>query len=157
MELQVFETPGWYKNYPTMITHEEMRMLGWLAKNSKKSGQIVDLGCFLGGSTVSLAWGNSMSNTSRKIYSFDRFEIDERLKHIFLYKKGHEFVEGTDAYPILKILRKKYSEYIVPRAGDVTKQNWDQGEISILFIDLSKSKAVNDYIANVFFPSFSKG
>ena len=56
-----YALPDWHRRYPTMLTREEMRMLAWLAQNLSIPGDIADLGCFLGGSSVSLAWGVAQS------------------------------------------------------------------------------------------------
>jgi hypothetical protein len=152
-----FEIPKWSNNYPTMLTHEEMRMLAWLAMHVKVDGAVVDLGCFLGGSSVSLAWGVSKGSYERAVYSFDHFNIDEHGKYLYLYKRGHGFFPGTDAFPIFEKFTKPISDKIIPIKGDVLDYNWDKENISILFIDLAKTKQLNDHILYNFFPQLLPG
>ena len=152
-----FDVPGFFRNYPTMLTPEEMRMLAGLGKNTDQPGVIVDLGCFLGGSTVSLAWGTHQAPQKKPIHSYDKFGIDERLKHTFLYKRGHPFFEGTDALPIFEHFTKPYRDLISVHPGDVRDADYDGSPISILFIDLSKSFDLNDWILDRFFPHLEIG
>ena len=152
-----FAVPGFFRNFPTMLTQEEMRMLAWLAKHADQPGVIVDLGCFLGGSTVSLAWGTHQAPEKKPIHSYDRFGIDERLKHTFLYKRGHSFFEGTDALPIFEHFTQPYKDLISVHPGDVRDADYDGSPISILFIDLSKSFELNDLILDRFFPHLTAG
>jgi hypothetical protein len=152
-----FALPDWHRRYPTMLTREEMRMLAWLAEAAPVAGDFADLGCFLGGSSVSLAWGASRSAARRRIFSYDRFAVDEKLKFQFLYRRGHPFYPGTDSQPLFRKLTQAYSESITPVSGDIREQAWTGGAIALLFIDLSKTVAINDHILQAFFGFLETG
>ena len=134
-----YSLPDWHKRYPTMLTREEMRMLAWLAQHLAIPGDIADLGCFLGGSSVSLAWGAGQAETPRRIFSYDRFALDEKLKFQFLYRRGHPFYAENDALPLFRRLTHAFAGTITPVAGDVRQQGWPGGPVALLFIDLSKT------------------
>ncbi len=155
------QVPGWQKRYPTMLTAEELRMLTWLAENAPAAGDVADLGCFLGGSSMALATGVRRARASGRalgrVHSYDRFEIDEKLKHRYLYKRGHPFYAGTDILPLFRTLTERHAELIEPVPGDVLEQGWGGGDIAVLFVDLAKSRALNDHILRTFFPRLVAG
>ncbi len=152
-----FSLPDWHRRYPTMLTREEMHMLAWLAQNLPVAGDIADLGCFLGGSSVSLACGVSRAPVPRRVFSYDRFTIDEKLKFRFLYQRGHGFYPGTEILPLFRKLTHVFAETIVPVHGDVLRQSWPGGPIALLFIDLSKTTELNDHILQGFFGALEPG
>lgn len=152
-----FTLPDWHRRYPTMLTREEMRMLAWLAQNLPVAGDIADLGCFLGGSSVSLAWGVSRAPVRRRVFSYDRFTIDEKLKFQFLYQRGHGFYADSDTLPLFGKLTRGFAETITPIQGDIRAQAWSDGPIALLFIDLSKTTEINDHILSHFFTALEPG
>lgn len=152
-----FALPGWMRNYPTMLTQEEMRMLAWIAKETPVAGAAVDLGAFLGGSSASLAWGGSRATPPRRVHSYDRFRFDEKTKFQFLYRKGHGFAAGEDALPTFRQFTKPVAAAIEPHPGDVLEAGWGKDPIAILFVDLSKTKAINDHLLATFFPALVPG
>lgn len=152
-----FESPPLFANYPTMLMPEEMRMLAWIAANTKHPGDIADLGSFLGGSTVSLAHGVRTSGLKRKIHAYDWFRVTERNKSNFLYSRGHPPYEGEDAFPLFQQLTKDYSDLIHAYPGEFTKSEFVPPDISVLFVDIAKSWATNDFIVTRFFPKLTVG
>jgi hypothetical protein len=152
-----YALPDWHRRYPTMLTREEMRMLAWLGEHVAAPGAIVDLGCFLGGSTVSLAWGAARGPSPRRIWSYDRFAIDEKHKFRYLYQRGHGFHPGTDARPLFDRFTRAFAATITAVPGDVLAQDWQEGPIALLFVDLSKTLAINDHILETFFGALVPG
>jgi hypothetical protein len=134
-----------------------MRMLAWIAKETPVEGAVIDLGAFLGGSSVSLAFGAEKASPPRRVHSYDRFRLDEKVKFQFLYKKGHGFVEGEDALPMFQRLTKSFSGSIEIHQGDVRAARWDGSPVAILFVDLSKTKEINDHLLATFFPALVPG
>ena len=64
------EEMSWVPTSRTMLNPEEQRMLRWIAREHyADQGAIVDAGCFLGGSTVSLAQGLREAKRAHKINS----------------------------------------------------------------------------------------
>src|ERR1700722_4215054 len=98
-----YDLPAAAKSVPTMLTAEEGKMLCWLGEHYYQGeGAVVELGCFLGGSTVRLASGLARSGRVWQMQSYDRFQIDEIHKEKFLYKNGYAKFEGTDMFPIFQ-------------------------------------------------------
>jgi hypothetical protein len=152
-----FSLPDWHRRYPTMLTREEMRMLAWLAQNLPVRGDIADLGCFLGGSSVSLAWGVAQSSAPRRIFSYDRFVIDEKLKFQFLYQRGHGFYPSNETLPLFRKLTRTFDKIITPVPGDIREQAWPGSPVALLFVDLSKTVEINDHILRTFFGALEPG
>ncbi len=152
-----YTAPPWFARYPTMLSPEEMRMLAWIAAHTPEDGDIMDLGSFLGGSTACLAHGVRQSGKSRKIHAFDRFEVDEMAKYNFLYKNGHPFYAGTDSLPLFKKLTNAFAHNIDVHKGDILTTTCQDVDIAILFIDISKTKAINDFLLKNFFTKLKKG
>jgi hypothetical protein len=152
-----FSIPPWLQKYPTMLTPEELRMLVWIAQKIDVEGEIVDLGAFLGGSSSALALGVARSRASRTVHSYDRFAISEELKYKFIYSKGHKYIEGLDSLQIFKEFTKPVSPYININMGNILDQKWSKADISILFVDISKSTQINDYLLENFFKHLKVG
>lgn len=152
-----FALPGWTRNYPTMLTQEEMRMLAWVAQETPVDGAVIDLGAFLGGSSASLALGAARAVPPKRVHSYDRFRLDEKVKFQFLYRKGHGFAEGEDALPVFHRFTKPVAAAIEAHPGDVLEARWGGSPIAVLFVDLSKTKALNDHLLATFFPALVPG
>ena len=152
-----FALPGWTRTYPTMLTQEEMRMLAWVAQETPVDGAIVDLGAFLGGSSVSLALGAAKAVPPKRVHSYDRFRLDEKVKFQFLYRKGHGFAEGEDALPVFHRFTRPVAGSIEVHQGDVREARWDGNPVAVLFVDLSKTKEINDHLLATFFPALVPG
>ncbi|MEQ8282897.1 MAG: hypothetical protein RIC04_14165 [Parvibaculum sp.] len=128
-----FSIPGWFATYPTMLSLEEMRMLAFISgKSSLPEGQVVDLGPFLGGSTVALAWGLELGERrGATVHSFDLFTASERQKYDFLYKKGHPFYAGTDIYELFLNLTRDFR--VNSRKVNIMNSAWGGTETQFRF------------------------
>src|SRR5712691_11734694 len=76
-----------------MTSRQEQHWLRtYAAQSYRGTGAIVDLGCFLGATTISLAEGLALNSSARQqqIHAYDLFIWDERFE---LWAKGKE-VEG---------------------------------------------------------------
>ena len=109
------------------------------------------------GSSASLAWGGAQAVPPRRVHSYDRFRFDEKTKFQFLYRKGHGFAAGEDALPTFRHFTKPVAASIEAHPGDVLQAGWGKDPIAILFIDLSKTKALNDHLLATFFPALVPG
>jgi hypothetical protein len=147
-----YDLPPEAKSVPTMLTPEEGKMLCWLGEHYfQGEGAVVELGSFLGGSTVRLASGLARSGRPWKMESFDRFEIDEIHKQRHLYSNGYEKFEGSDMLSVFEKHIQPFSPNIIPHKGDVENFPWQGGAIEILFIDLAKTPKTNGFILESFF------
>jgi predicted O-methyltransferase YrrM len=152
-----FTLPGWTRTYPTMLTHEEMRMLAWVAEVTPGAGAVIDLGAFLGGSSASLALGAEKADPPKRVHSYDRFQLDEKVKFQFLYRKGHGLAEGEDGLPVFHRFTRAVADTIEVHPGDIQDADWDASPVAVLFIDISKTKDINDHLLATFFPALVPG
>jgi hypothetical protein len=152
-----FKTPHWFTNYPTMLTQEEMRMLAWLGQTIEAPGAFLDLGSFLGGSTIALALGASRAKTRRTVHAYDSFILNEYLKYTFLYNKGHRFVAGNDGFEVFQKFTKSFSALIEPHRGNIQTMSWPDDDVAILFVDLSKSTEMNAHLLRKYFVALNGG
>jgi hypothetical protein len=139
-----------------MTSQREQRWLRTYAAHSYRGmGAIVDLGCFLGATTISLAEGLALnSNRNReRIHAYD----------LFIWNKGYEkWAKGTEVAGLFaagdtflpEFLRRteKWRDDIVVHEQDLRQARWEQGPIEFLFIDAMKSPEVARAVASNFFP-----
>ncbi len=146
-----------------MTSASEQAYFQWYAKHIYTgSGEIVDLGCWLGSTTIPLAIGlvkNPNSKASAgKIYAYDNFIwqswMDESVAGTPLdgkYQDGDSFLE-------------EFSKRIGPgkdrirvHAGDLRQIAWDGGKIEFLLIDAMKSWELANSIVRAFYPALIPG
>lgn len=172
-DLEQLRAGGWEQvvlppevdGYLTMLTHDERRMLHWLARDVwEGEGAIVDAGCFLGGSTISLVTGvrdratpPAASAPAPPISTYD----------IFL-AEGYEFASGYfDRWPEIRAgsrFRHAFDELLGEFAagttihdGDITAERWEGGPIEVLFLDVLKTAAINDAVLPQMLPHLIPG
>lgn len=146
-----------------MTSMEEQLFLEDYAQNQYTGqGEIVELGCWFGSSTISLAMGleknTCIKNKVQRIHAYD----------IFVW---HSAMERSVSEPSLKnkykdgdIFLSEYLERIDPwknlvkvYPGDLTEMGWKQAKIECLFIDAMKSWNLTSSIAENFFPYLIPG
>jgi len=172
-DLEALRAGGWERvalptevaEYPTMLTHDERRLLHWLARDVwEGEAAIVDAGCFLGGSTISLITGLRARQTSPSpsapvppISTYDLFVAE-----------GYEFASGYfDRWPEIRAgsrFRHAFDELLGPALeettvhdGDITAERWDGGPIEILFLDVLKLIGINDHVLPEMLPHLIPG
>lgn len=140
----------------TMLTAEELLLLRWIAKNCYSGeGLLLDCGCFLGGSTVSLAQGLKESGAvTKKLHSFDLF-----VAGTFEGKNyaGEGVETGKNFRPLFEKNIADFRNYIEIHEGDITQSSLPDGDIELLFIDCAKTPAVNDFFVTKLFPRLIPG
>jgi len=136
-----------------------LTLLYWCASSYYSGlGEIVDAGCFLGGSTVALASGLrdnlKVAGKERRIHSFDRFLVDHDTKQRFFQdsplKVGDSFLSAYE-HNI-----EKHRSHVEIYAGDIRSAAWN-APIEILFLDVIKESSINDVIMTRFFPHLIPG
>jgi hypothetical protein len=143
---------------PTMLTHEERRMLAWIAEVFPDGrGAICDLGAFLGGSTVHLAYGAARSPHGPRIHAYDQFTIAEAHKQTWLYDWGYPKLDGVDMFPLFEQFTRPYSDRIVPHGGLIETHSWTGGPIEILFVDICKGWDTQSHVMREFYPALIPG
>jgi hypothetical protein len=140
-----------------MLYEEELTLLFSLGRHFSGNGEIVDAGCFLGGSTFALAAGlaarrRDVSSRARVIHSYDLFRLDALTKMQYpQFTKGVE-VDASIRPEFERLLASHLSRLHV-HEGDIRDFRWNGEPIEILFLDVCKSWEVNDHVLHQFFPA----
>jgi hypothetical protein len=143
-----------------MLSLYELAFLYMVSKDYYTGfGEIVDLGPLLGLSTNALARGLLDNNhllspeKYKRIHSFDLF-LRDGYEH-FLEKKYASMTGSLfDSYIQLNT---DFLPYISISPGDIRSMHWDGKDIEIMFIDVSKSWEINDYLIKGMFPFLIPG
>lgn len=172
-----FDLPERLRQVPTMLTHEECRMLVWLTRNLFLGrGTICELGAFMGGSTVHLAYGLrgnrvhpaakkgwmsplkrfSQCRSGKPLHSFDAFYVPAEAKQGLLDYWGFPPFEGTDFFPVFQRNIEEFADLIAVNKGDIANTNWKL-PIEILFVDCCKDWDTNDAVTRKFYPFLIPG
>ncbi|MCK8465546.1 hypothetical protein MUY35_16925 [Aliiroseovarius sp. S1339] len=158
-----WRTIGWdrlqqARSVPTMLAGAEQKLYYWLTSNwTQDIGAVVDLGCFVGGSTARLAEGHLAAGKRNWIHAYDRFKADERTKKTELYRKGIAAFKGTDTYWLAREFLEPWDDCITLHRGDIMSKSWDGDPIELLIMDAAKSADTTDGIAERFFPHLIPG
>lgn len=143
---------------PTMLGPEERQLYLWLAEHwATGAGGLVDLGCFLGGSTALLAEGQRRAGRAAPVHGYDAFHISDWLKEKYLAPAGIAPFEGEWMLPLVEELLAPWSETVRLHPGRLEEQEWDGGPIEILVMDASKTTFSMDRMAKSFLPSLIPG
>ena len=118
--------------------HEQHWLRTYAAETYRGIGAIVDLGCFLGATTISLAEGLALNSKlgEKQVHAYDLFTWDERFD---LWAKGKE-VEGRftiDGSFLPEFLKRteKWRDYVVVHEEDLTQAQWQGSAIEFLLVD----------------------
>ncbi|WP_191287656.1 class I SAM-dependent methyltransferase [Aliiroseovarius zhejiangensis] len=143
---------------PTMLSKREQKLYYWLTSHwTQDIGAVVDLGCFVGGSTARLADGHVDAGKRHWIHAYDRFKADDRTKAQELYRKGIPPFDGTDIYWLARDLLEPWEDRVTLHRGDILTKTWDGSPIELLVMDAAKSTETTDGIAERFFPYLIPG
>lgn len=145
-----------------MITPSERAYLYWYGKHLfSGKGEIVDLGCWLGSTTISLAMGlehNNHARLNRFIHSYDEFVwrsyMDSGAKGTNLegkYQPGDSFLHEFERRTC------RWQHCIKACPGDLAKVGWHGGTIEFLLIDAMKSWESASGVLRNFFPALMPG
>lgn len=138
---------------PTLLQDSEIQLLYWLAKKIYRgTGEIVELGSWLGGSSIALACGlvENSSSYDKKIYVYDRFIWKESFQK--LHSSCCRLKDNECFLKVYKDITQEYKSYLEVQKGDICQIKWTKGAIEILFIDIMKSIDSCKAVAVNFFP-----
>ena len=134
---------------PRMLYEDERRYLTWLTKSQYQGwGAIVDLGCWLGCSTVCMAEGLRQSGKQGKVAAFDLFEWDPG--YMAQDAPGVQLPYGGDFMPEFHRLTAPWKDRIAAEKVDLFGYRWERGPIEILFVDAAKSWGLLNHILRGF-------
>lgn len=146
-----------------MVSSQEREYLQEFAKSEYSGqGEIVDLGCWLGASTIALAIGlKGNLNLKAKesiIHAYDIFVWEAWMNQFVVdtplegkYKPGDSFFDEC----LERTLTWKNQIQFHP--GDLKQLGWNGGAIELLFIDAMKSWDLANSIIHDFFPALIPG
>jgi hypothetical protein len=139
-----------------MTTRQEQQWLReYAACHYQGLGAIVDLGCFLGATTIAMTEGLALNRSakSKRIHAYDLFIWDEGHE-AWVRRRGMEGLYSVGASFLPEFLRRtqKWRDYIVAHEDDLMQARWERGRIEFLFIDAMKSPDLATAIALNFFP-----
>lgn len=139
-------------------------------------GHIIDAGAFAGMSAHSFACGlrfNVRSNWALTpvIHSYDKFIADDKyvadyLRNVFYSARSttgdvkevlKEPDHNEDFLHIFWHQNQRFSDLIEAHQGDFGQQPWQGAPIEILFIDVAKTKALQDHMFRTFLPAMLPG
>mgnify|MGYP001300209901 CR=1 FL=1 len=160
-------------NYNTNLPEEVISVPGMISENERKflfkyalelytgKGKIVDLGCWLGATTIALADGlQKMGNifgSKKLIYAYELFKWDETYnKHLSNIKYGKSFSAGDDFLAEYENNIKAYRDFIEIRK-DIINSGWEGEKIEFLLVDAMKTQEVTRKILSNFYPFLIPG
>lgn len=142
-----------------MTSIEEQKFYEVTSKKLKTmSGAIVDLGCWMCSTTISLAKGleNKTIQNSEKIYAFDAF-IWSSYMDVYLPFVNKRYEVGDSFFMEAKNRIKPYEHYIDINKVDLTSYKWGRGDIKLLLVDVMKNKELTSSIVKFFYPNLIEG
>ena len=125
-----------------------------------REGAIVDLGCWLGSTSIALAQGilsrgSQADNRKEKVLGFDIFVWEDWMPaHIpyCLYHSGDSFLPEAR-----RVVRDCGGGRVELIRADLALYEWRAGPIKILLVDAMKSENLARQIARNFYPSLITG
>lgn len=139
-----------------MLSLEERQLLYWLTAHYRAgAGGIVDGGCFVGGSTVALAEGLRAAGGDGVVDVYDMFEVEGYMAELYFGEDGLR--AGESFRPVFDRNTAHVEDLLRVHEGDVTQIGWSGDPIEVLFVDLSKSWSLNDYIVEEMFSCLIPG
>ena len=142
---------------PSAITNEEKHFLEEFARDTYSGfGEIVDLGCWMGSSTVSLAKGLSENKSSqtqnKKIHVYDWFRwaswMEEVVKGTYFENK---YQTDDSFFEDFKTFSRPWSNRIIIHSEDLNNAKWIGENIELLSIDAMKDWELLHGILRTFF------
>jgi hypothetical protein len=126
------------------------------------AGEVVDIGCWLGSSTLALVRGLERNPgeaaRQRVVHAYDLFVWQEWMDPIVAgtdlagrYTPGESFLDEFERRVAL------HRDRIVVHAEDLLDTGWDGGPIELAFVDAMKTPELTAAIARDFFPSLVPG
>jgi hypothetical protein len=138
-----------------MTSREEQNYFRTYARESYSGeGEIVDLGCWLGSTTIPLAQGLHKNRNGRvigkRVHAYDLFTWDEWMNPYMggctrHYSPGESFLEEY------KFRTRRYSKLITIYPGDLQQIGWSGKPIEFLLVDAMKSWGLAESIVEIFY------
>jgi len=146
-----------HSNLLGMTTAEEQRYLFHYARDCYDgSGAIVDLGCWLGSTTIPLTMGLESASRDHIVHAYDLFEWHAWMDRYAGELKGR-FAGGDSFLPEFEQRLGPLISRVSIHVGDLTKVGWSGGPIAFLLVDAMKSWELCSTIYRNFLPFVMDG
>lgn len=148
-------------HHPAMLGAEERQLPAYIsASMAERPGTIVELGCYLGGSTVAILDGlnhcGKLGPEPRKaIHSYDLFRANEFMVEHSLAPFG--IASGESFRPAFSELLGDWSPYVEVHEGDILDETWPAEPIKLLYVDILWSWETNQHVFDQFYRRLEKG
>jgi hypothetical protein len=126
----------------------------YAARTYRGAGAVVDLGCFMGSTTICLAQGLSTNGAAKtaKIHAYDRFLWEDWMQHWWEAKGlSAPELEANSFLPEFLKQTSPWKDQIIVHSEDLAVSRWDNGPIEFLLVDVMKSPDIAESIARNFF------
>jgi hypothetical protein len=148
----------------SMLSDKEREYLQYFAREEYSGmGAIVDLGCWMGSSTVALADGvrqhSDLRIRAKRVHAYDIFLWQEwmtQLRYFDSTPQARYKIEDSFFDEFLR-LTEPWKDNIEVHPGDLTAMTWSDGPIEFLFIDAMKSWDLAGAIIRGFYPAAMPG
>jgi hypothetical protein len=138
----------------SMLSRDEKQYLIWLTSEKYEGwGAIVELGAWLGSSTVALAEGLRRRGATSMIESFDLFRWETYMSDAV----SADLNAGDDFLPLFMREVGDYAHWIQAHKVDLLNYTWEGGPIEILFIDSAKTWDLTNAVLKSFGPRLLPG
>jgi hypothetical protein len=144
-----------------MTSLEEQKFFrDYVLKTYTGTGAIVDLGSWLGSTTIPLAMGlrarTDLPAEARKVHAYDRF-IWEAWMEPYLHGCMDRHAPGDTFLPEYMKRVARWIDLIDVHAGDLLNERWSAGPVEFLLVDVMKSWELANFVVTEFFPQLIPG
>jgi hypothetical protein len=151
------EVPRFARHRPIgMTTPTELAYLKWHAQEVLRGrGEVVDLGCWFGSTTVALARGlagNPRREARRRaVHAYDRFIWERWMDGYAAMASFGPYAPGDSFRREFELAVAPWREQIEVHEADLLQERWDLGEIELLVVDAMKSWELAEHVVRGFF------
>lgn len=136
----------------SMLSYHERGLLHWAARTAPP-GAIVDLGSFLGGSTLALAAG--AAGNDGIVDAFDRFRLEDDSQRAWI-PAGFDLRPGDSTRDVFAHNTRRVADRVRKHEGEIEDQSFTD-PIAVLFVDITKSWTTADMVWSTFLPLLVPG
>jgi len=152
---------------PGMITDEESQYYVWLGSRFLGLGEVVELGPWLGKSTLSILDGLEKSGRfqGRKLRVYEDFIWRSSFMNNYVPASKHR-KDGNNFLPLFEEMTASRRDWISAEACAIQRQSWNahlpllswkDGPVEMMFIDCGKAFLENEAWFRAFSPAFIPG
>jgi hypothetical protein len=147
--------------HPAMLCREERILPAYLAREAAGlPGAYVELGCYLGGSSVSILDGLRQAGAlsgdpGPVLHSYDLFVAH---KNMVDHSLGAHGVEAGESFEhVFRSLLGHGSRFVEIHPGDIRKERWEGGPIALLYVDILWDWSINHHVIDQFYRRLAPG